>query len=179
MVATVARAENDFYRTPEWASQAIVRRLQEQLHPRRILEPAAGDGALLASLRAAWPEATIDAYDVEPRHPSVVKRDFWFDDTPQRYDLVMTNPPFSHAMEFVRYGLSKLDEGGRLVLLLRLAFLESEERASFFKRNEPDVYVLSARPSFRNGATDPKTAYAWFVWRHGRRRRSRGWLEHL
>jgi hypothetical protein len=170
MVRLVARPEHDFYQTPEWAIEALLRRLARFMTPRSILEPAAGNGALLGPLRRTWPDATVDAFDIAPQHEAVIKRAFWFDDTPQRYDLVITNPPFSHAMEFVQYGLSRLAPGGYNVDLLRLAFLESEERSPFFRRNEPDVFVLSARPSFRNGQTDPKTAYAWFVWREGRRR---------
>lgn len=169
------RVEHDFYRTPTWAIERILQRLR--LEPLRILEPAAGDGALLEPLRKRWPDATVDAFDINPRHPAVQPRAFWFDDTPQRYDLVITNPPYSAAEEFVWYGLSRLAVDGRLVLLLRLAFLESQERRALFRRHEPDVYVLSERPSFRHGTTDPKTAYGWFVWRPGLRRSGR--IEHL
>jgi hypothetical protein len=173
-----ARPEHDFYRTPDWAIEAILRRLAQELTPRTILEPAAGDGALLGPLRRAWPEATIDAYDIAPQHDAVIKRPFWFDDTPQRYELVITNPPYSAAGDFVAYGLTRLARRGWLVLgPLRLAFLASQERRAMFRRDEPDVFVLPQRPSFRNGRSD-FSDYAWFVWHEGRRRRW-GRIEHL
>lgn len=171
------RAAHDFYRTPEWATLKILRRLQGELHPRRILEPAAGDGAMLGPLRATWPEATIDAYDIAPGHPSVVRRAFWFDDTPQRYDLLFTNPPYSAADEFFWYGWSRLAPGGRMVMLLRLTFLESVGRLPIFRRQEPDAYIEPNRIAFRNGETD-NVGCAWLVWQPGRRR-TWGRLEHL
>jgi hypothetical protein len=47
------------------------------------------------------------------------------------------------------------------ILLLRLNYLEGVERAEFWRRCAPDVYVLPNRPSFHGGGTDA-TAYAWF-----------------
>lgn len=106
MAKTYERPETDFYRTPEWAIAAVLRRLARLCTPASILEPCAGDGALLGPLRATWPHATVDAFDVEPReHPAIVARPTWVDDTPARYDLVITNPPFIAAEEILRYGI--------------------------------------------------------------------------
>ncbi len=177
MAVAYDRPPADFYRTPDWAIAAVLRRLTRLCAPSSVLEPCAGDGALLAPLRACWPSATIDAYDIEPRHPAVA-RPTWTDDTPQRYDLVITNPPFIAAEEILRYGISRLRAGGRIALLLRLGFLASQERRPLYRRHYPEfVFVLSERPSFRSGTTDA-TDYAWFVWREGRRARH-GRIEHL
>ena len=52
-------------------------------------------------------------------------------------------------------------------MLLRLNFLESKTRYSFFKGNMPkEILVLSERPKFFNNKTD-SICYAWFVWEKG------------
>jgi hypothetical protein len=75
---------------------------------------------------------------------------------------ILTNPPFSLAMEFVEHALNQAPEA---FMLLRLNFLASAKRKEFWKRHEPDaLFVLSSRPSFtENGKTDA-TDYAWFYW---------------
>lgn len=92
--------------------------------------------------------------------------DFRAFDPPSRYDLVVGNPPYKYAEEFVRAGLEALESDGTMIYLLRLAFLEGQARArGLWKTHRPDkVYVLGRRPSFTgNGRTDA-TAYALYVW---------------
>jgi hypothetical protein len=55
-----ARESLDFYPT-EWLTRAIVPALGQ---PRRILEPASGDGVIVHVLREALPSATIAATPV-------------------------------------------------------------------------------------------------------------------
>lgn len=167
-----ARAADDFYSTPEWVLERFLRSFAPTIAaPARILEPAAGDGALLSLLADCWPAAQLDAFDLHSRHTGVTQRDFWFDDGPERYDLVITNPPYVHAEAFVRYGLEKLAPGGRLALLLRLGFLGSLQRRELWQQSMAEtIWVLSERPSFRNGTTD-FSEYAWFVWKQGSRRK--------
>ena len=65
-----------FYRTPPEVTRAFLARLRIA-RPATILEPAAGDGAMLDELARRWPEAKIDAYDVAPQHPRVSQVEFW------------------------------------------------------------------------------------------------------
>ena len=79
--------------------------------------------------------------------------------------MIITNPPFYLAEQFVRKSLSCATH---VAMLLRLAFLETRKREALHEEFPSDVYVLSRRPSFMsNGATD-SCAYAWFVWGPGR-----------
>lgn len=167
------REQDDWYATPEWVTARFLAAWGRTItHPDNILEPAAGDGALLDPLRRTWGSHTrIDAFDLNPQHPAVVQRDFWFDDGPERYDLVITNPPYAHAEAFVQYGLSKLNDGGHLALLLRLGFLGSQERAPLWRRSMCEsIYVLSERPSFKRNTTD-FSEYMWAVWKQGSKRK--------
>lgn len=166
-----SRRDGDFYATPVDVVREFLARWAPCIEaPASILEPSAGAGAFLVPLRETWPEATVDAYDIAPKHDAVKRRDVWSGDLERTYELIITNPPYSCAREFIDAHWPLVAPGGHLVLLLRLAFLESVERRAWWRTRRPErVYVLSHRPTFRNGQSEPRTAYAWFVWRPGRR----------
>jgi hypothetical protein len=78
--------------------------------------------------------------------------------------MIIGNPPFSLAQEFLEKCFEIAKDDTYVVMLLRLAFLESRKRHKFWQENPlHKLYVLSERPSFINGKTDA-TAYGWFVW---------------
>ena len=80
---------------------------------------------------------------------------------------VCTNPPFKVAQEFIQKCIDlKVD---KFAMFLRLSFLESVKRRSFFQENPPvRIWVMSKRLTLWRG--DQKrngngiTPYAWFVW---------------
>ena len=156
------RPVNDYYKTPDWVPE----RFLSEWGP--IITPPQTIRALLSSLRRMWPEATIEARDVCPQPGDegvVVPADFWLDDRPESYDLVITNPPYEVAEAFVRNAMGKVRQGGHNVQLLRLDFLGSKERKPLWREfGYPEwVYVHAERPSFRGEGTDT-TYSAWFVW---------------
>ena len=177
------RQIDDFYQTPAWC----VRRLLEavDLPVGSWLEPAVGHGAIVRAVNAHLDSKgfKVDWYaaDIRPavRHyvgdvvdsaqlfagndftkPSML-------DTGD-FDVTITNPPYALAMQFIERALGM---SSYVVVLLRLNFLGSARRATFFREEMPDVYVLPNRPSFTGGGTDA-TEYAWCVWTPERGRRS-------
>lgn len=175
MPATAQRIENDHYRTPTWAVERFLHAWAPTIAaPSLILEPAAAGRALLPPLRQAWPNATICPRDLalQPGDEGVVEqRNFWLDDTPESFDLVITNPPYVFAETFVRQGLTKVRRGGHLALLLRCTFIGSAERIPLFKSLKPyQGWVLPERPAFRREGTDSAPS-VWFVWKNDGRRR--------
>lgn len=78
------------------------------------------------------------------------------------FDVVITNPPYSFAQEFIG---ACLPLAPWVIMLLRVNYLASAGRAAWLREHTPDVYVLANRPSFVSGRTDA-TEYAWVVW-HG------------
>ena len=73
----------------------------------------------------------------------------------KKYDIIIGNPPFSLAKEFVEKSLDLLNENGVLIFLLRTAFLESKKRFEFWQSNPvTGLYVLSKRPSFLSKGGD-------------------------
>lgn len=173
------RRPDDFYETPSWC----VRRLLERvwLPNGSWLEPSAGKGALIKAVneqRTSPPDWTacelnhgfksdLLRYVEGPQlHMGVDYTDGDFGGC--EFDCIIGNPPFSLAEEFVWQSLSK---AAFVVMLLRLNFLESQERSALFATSMPDVYVLPNRPSFTGGGKTDRTAYAWYVWPPDRNRR--------
>jgi hypothetical protein len=87
------------------------------------------------------------------------------------FDVVICNPPFSLAREFVE---TSLPLGDWVLMFLRLNFLGSARRNAFFRRRMPDVYVIPDRPSFTADGKTDSIEYAWFVWPPGSRLRTTG-----
>lgn len=84
-------------------------------------------------------------------------------------DVVIGNPPFKHAEEFINRSLSLLRDGGHLVFLLRLSFLESRGRFERLWANglNPKL-VLACAPRVKfYGNSSNDTAYAVYVWQKG------------
>lgn len=171
------RAAFDDYPTPDWC----VRRLLETgavPATRPILDPCAGDGALLRAIREFYGEDAPGMVAVELRdecrsaletiaNTSAHIGNFFT--TPGTvfppYGTVVTNPPYSLATEFLQVLLTRYP---KVCMLLRLNFLGGTGRADMLRKHTPDVYVLPNRPSFRRdekgrAATDA-CEYGWFVW---------------
>jgi hypothetical protein len=164
--------ESDFYATPKWATEAILKTMPDWLNrhsildtsrerPVRILEPCAGKGAIVDVLRAWYPKAEIHAVELDRKrfeHLESVGNcdrvwcgDFaeWAGDGYPFYDLVITNPPFTIAMSIIERTLPLIHpNGGRAVHLLRQAILASDERAPFWKKHAAQQNILPRRPSF-------------------------------
>lgn len=93
---------------------------------------------------------------------------------PERFDLVIGNPPYEFAEQFTRAAFRYLRPGGICLFLLRLAFLEGQDRAESFYRDccLRQLHVYAKRPSFfpaghpKAGKTDA-TAYAVFMFQRG------------
>lgn len=85
---------------------------------------------------------------------------------------IITNPPYSHAIEFVEKALALSTRGTHVIMFLRLLFLEGQKRFErIFSVNPPKyIYVYSKRQvcSTTDDFTEPSaTCYAWFVWEKG------------
>ncbi len=176
------------YYTPDEVAQKIValpavqRALDVEVMP-QVLEPSAGGGAFVRALQALARPPAITAIDIDPEAPTMRGQDWASREGPYylplrqdfaapipgdpRFDLAIGNPPFGAAERHIRRAHEAVRDGGTIVLLLRLAMLESRKRRDLW-RDCPlsEVHVLEARPSFTGGGTD-SAAYAAFVWRPG------------
>jgi len=161
--APLRERRGDCYDTPHVAVHAL--RRCERL-PRLIWEPACGTGNIVSVLRAAGHD--VIATDLNDRGcPNSTNRiDFLLPiDCP--CDAIVTNPPFALAEEFVEVALERAP---LVIMLLRLAFMESERRSGLLEdRNLARVHVFANRlPDMSGrGAVNCGMAMAWFVWDRG------------
>jgi hypothetical protein len=170
----------DRYYTPDEVARACVATLPI-LDGDTVLEPSAGGVAFLRAVRDSFPCSRLRALDLDPASPArlpeyggfeVEHADFatWSPPPEERIEWVVGNPPYSDAIEHVEAALRVARVG--VAFLLRLTFLESVERVSFWRETGAtldEVRVLARRPSFTGAGTDAM-AYGWFVWN----RRARG-----
>ncbi len=157
--------DKDFYETPVVATAALLR--VEKL-PLIIWEPAAGNGAIVRVLRAAGHDVVTS---------DIVERDFSLGfvadfltvpRVPYGVETIITNPPYRWAELFVDKALRVCP---KVIMLLRLAFLESEKRSYILEgRGLKHIYVFRNRLPMmhREGWEGPKAssgmAFAWYVW---------------
>lgn len=165
------RIESDFYPTPIETIENFLSHYQ--LKDGVILEPSAGNGNFIQAIRNKGYTNTIIANEIrQEEHQNLINsgadfvyhKDFLTEKLPNHdVKTIITNPPFSKAKEFI-LRCKELYPDAEIIMLLRLAFLESRTRYDFWQKHMVNkLYILSKRPSFVNGKTDA-TAYAWFVW---------------
>jgi hypothetical protein len=155
----------DLYETPPCATEALLR--VEQL-PHWLWEPVAGRDAIVNVLRDHG-HAAIASDIVDYGFPLHFLSDFLAQaKVPVNVECILTNPPFQIIGEFVAHALGLCP---RVIMLARLAFLESERRTSILeKRGLARVHVFRNRllMMHRDGWTGPRAssamAFAWFVW---------------
>lgn len=175
------RAPFDYYPTPAWCVRRLLDADPSILRTRTILEPCAGDGAIIRALRGrTFPTPTLDdpapsvcAWEIQERFRSLLTEcasDVIIGDSLKiardarelgiRFDIALTNPPFGIAMEMLQALWPICD---RIVFLLRMPFLASEVRQAWVRAHVPDLYVLPNRPIFHRGQSD-NADYAWMSW---------------
>lgn len=163
----------DFFPTPAWATRALCKHvLAPLIGATRSLaflttwEPACGDGAMLGPLAEYF--GPVFASDVHPYGAGAVL-DFLMPGTPPfpRPDWIITNPPFRLGEQFARRAIETTNEG--VALLVRTAFLESQDRFKLYSERPPAVVaqfverVPMVKGRLQRDASTA-TAYCWIVW---------------
>lgn len=163
------RAYRDLYCTHPSAVEAL---LKVETFSRDIWEPAAGLLHISKTLEAHGHR--VRSSDIEARCEGVEEKDFLFMDCERWQGDIITNPPYSTAGEFVLKALQSVENGAKVAMLLRLLFLEGQQRRREIFENTPPhtVYVFSRRTvCARNGVFSARLAaaqcFAWFVWVKG------------
>jgi len=143
------RRESDFYATPLSAFTPLLPYLDKTAHH---WEPACGDGRLVDSMRQH--DIDCDGTDLNSGHN--------FLESTRQVPVIITNPPYSLAFEFCVKAVTLAPE---VWMLLRLNFLASQKRRTWFIGNEPSaLFVLSHRPCFTDDGKTDATDYGWYFW---------------
>ncbi len=188
----MTRRPNDFYETPEWATHRLLEALSASVTHRNLisgnqrwLEPSAGTGAITRAVNSWVGDDWIDWSAIE-KDPELADRlaqspagrnyeicDFLSAESNRigsNFDLVIGNPPYKQAEQFVSRAADFAPHG---LFLLRCGFLESTRRASMFQRWAPDVFILPERPCFTGDGKTDMSSYAWCLF-HYREERHQG-----
>jgi hypothetical protein len=155
---------DDCYSTPPVAVDALLR---VETLPHYIWEPAAGHGNIVRVLREAG--HVVIASDVKHyTFPLDFEADFLQETKARaRVELILTNPPYKYATEFVEHALKLCP---RVIMLCRLGFLESRRRCGIL-----DTGMLAAvyafidrlpmmhRDSWNGRRASSAMSFAWCV----------------
>lgn len=173
---TRERVNYDYYATPYQATEML---LDEVKFSGNFLEPCVGGGHIVDIIKRYYPNECVYGVDIVDRgYPNTLVADFLKHDfLGQKFDNVVTNPPFSLAQEFLEKCMEVVNDGGKIAMFLKIQFLEGAKRREMFKKYPPKyIYVFVKRQApWNNGSpVDEKgkpwsstMCFAWFVWEKG------------
>lgn len=181
--STETAPANEGYETPDWVTRLLQPMVGLPSRPSVLCDPCAGTGEVALALGGSW-----DLFDINGDALEVARRNLSgrvqlrccarvdLADLGQRlrtsksppYGAVVTNPPFSRAVDVVRFGL---DHAHDTFVLQRLNWLAQLRKKQLPR---PDVFVIPDRIAFhylrfdkeskawvRNRQAD-SIEYAWF-----------------
>lgn len=165
-----------FFPTPDGLADALVARLVEPIGG-AILEPSAGDGALVRAVRRRWPRATIQAVELiddnraklEAAGVEVIARDFLALDPASvaPFGAVVMNPPFAKRADVhhIQHALRFLRPGGQLVAIASAGVLYRDDALGAAFRGEIEALGGAIEPnpdgSFAASGTQVRTVSVW------------------
>lgn len=168
--SSTERIEHDFYATDPKDVELLFDECKIDFS-QNILEPCAGEGHIAEVFKK-------HGYNVTTA--DLIQRTYHLDQTwdfleqTEKFDGdIVTNPPYDLASNFVEKSLELIPEGKRVVMILKLTFLESKKRRKLFDSKQlKTVYVFTNRTGCaRNGLEEHfkpgAVAYAWFEWVKG------------
>lgn len=168
----------DYYVTPQKPIEQFLKRFLEN-HPNidrekiSVLDPCCGGDAVNEPSYVAVLERmgfkNIHSIDLRGDSKAQIKADFLRDDIDVKPSIIISNPPFCLAQDFIERSLDIVTDGGCVIFLLRLNFLGSKERYQFFQKHMPvEIYVHHRRMGFiPNSSQTDSIEYAHFVWGKG------------
>jgi hypothetical protein len=163
------RETNDFYATDPIAAEWLLK--LEKLD-KNIWEPSCGNGCLSRVFEAAG--HNVISSDLVDRGYGRSGIDFLTCNKTFNGDII-TNPPYSLAQEFIEKALDVVTEGNKVIMFLKIQFLEGKARRELFKKFPPErVWVSSSRIlCAKNGDFEKyrkqgsAACYCWYVWEKG------------
>lgn len=135
-------SNKDFYPTPKWVADKMLERI-DWLMVGSVLEPSAGKGDLIEWINKAYEKYNyrrygnrkldIDCVEIQPELQHILKgkgyrvvhNDFMSFDTFKRYNLIISNPPFSQGAKHLLKMLDMQERGGGVICLLNAETLKN------------------------------------------------------
>lgn len=169
---TAVREEQDYYATPPEAVHKLFD--SEYFTPPEVVwECACGGGHIAEALK----EHGVQSYctDLIDRGYGTGGVDFLEQDKLLfDVDTILTNPPYKYATDFVLKALELLPDNGRVIMLLKIQFLEGKDRLKRLYTNNQlcKVFVHTSRIRCATNADFASAhgnavCYCWFEWCKG------------
>lgn len=167
----VEREKDDFYATPPLAVKEL---MKLESFNKNIWEPCCGMNHITNILiDNGYNVRTSDIVDrVNDGNIEIID----FLNCIEKWDGdIITNPPYKLATEFVYKAIETVKEGNKVVMFLKLSFLETKKRRLLFDKYPPKIiYVASSRFGCsqtgefdETGNTGSAIAYCWYIWEKG------------
>lgn len=165
------REKDDFYATDPKSLELVLPLLQNIGLCNSVWECACGQGHL---------SKVLEKYGFNVKSSDLIDRGFGeIKDFLECNDVfegdILTNPPFKLAEQFVEKGLSLLRDGSKLILFLKIQFLESKIRKKLFEKYPPKYLLVNSERQkcamngdFQQYSKNSNTQlYCWYVWEKG------------
>lgn len=186
------RHESDYYVTPqkyikEFLSAFLVEAKIDRPDRLNWLDPCCGgdeknEPSYVQVITDEF-EATVCGIDIREDSKADVIMDYLScqKENMDNHDIIISNPPFYLAEEFIRKSLELVKDNGYVVMLLRLNFFGSQKRKELFENNMPEYCFIhhkrinfipdSMKAEIKRKGLKPMSGdsieYAHFVWRKG------------
>ena len=161
-----AKDSLDDFPTPPWATRALIEHIiKKDVSKLTCLEPACGAGHMAKPLSEYF--FRVESRDIA-NYGFGKQEDYLESSKFEKWDWIITNPPFKLAEEFIKHSLEKAKIG--TAFLVRTAFIESIGRyRRLFSEYPPNVFAqFVERVPMLKGRLDPNastaTGYCWLVW---------------
>jgi len=126
------RQNEDYYATDPKAGKLL---LELEKFNKNIWEPACGEGHLSKVFEQAG--YNVRSSDLINRNFGEGNIDFLSIDNVFFDGDIITNPPYIYAKEFIEKSLQIIPEGNKVVMFLKVQFLEGKARKELFKNSPP------------------------------------------
>jgi hypothetical protein len=163
------RKPSDFYPTPYDVTQSLMPIVNSLVAPGgRIWEPCSGNMDMSRVLE--WHGFEVTSTDIRETGQGFGGFDFLNDDPEEKWgwtpepEMIVMNPPFSLAAEFIERALSYTPNVASLV---KIDYWNAVSRLPLFERRRPTFFLpLTWRPAFlkKERGNSPLMNCAWVVW---------------
>lgn len=176
--STGERQKEDYYATdPKFINHLLEKEPWLKNPDLKILEPSAGEGVLVNRFFELTGNK-MDAYDLIARRDDIIEQDYFTADFSNKYDVILTNPPYlkdtakttTGLADYILKALKEVKVSGTVIMFLKTLHLESKVRyEKIYKNNPPSkLYVYASRIScYKNGdfsKSQGAISYSIFMW---------------
>lgn len=138
----------------------------------KILDPCGGGDV---NHNMSYPEAlkrcgytNVDTLDIREDSLAEVKADYLTYNCKNKYDVIITNPPFNISRSIIDKALKDVKEGGYVIMLLRLNYFGGKLRKDLWDEHMPKyAFVHNRRMSFTDDGKTDSIEYMHCVWQKG------------